>query len=188
MGGKAANSLHSPNKATAPAGKGAALSAQNRAVLSNKQQPNAPAASAALAKAGQKLPSPRKPEHGTTAMAKVGQSKAPVMTKAPESSSSSTSSSSESEEENKTPTTKAPAPKAGEEPAECGKCVCASALLWIWSEPCLQPAPFSSLAGKLRVVLVPWGACKNTAKQPAPELCGMNPACSLPFQAADSVP
>lgn len=187
MGGKAANSLHSPNKATAPAGKRAVLSAQNRTVLSNKQQPNAPAASTAPAKAGQKLPSPRKPEHATTAMAKVGQSKAPVMTKAPESSSSS-SSSSESEEENKTLTTKAPAPKAGEEPAECGKRMCAPALPWIRSEPCLQPAPFSSLAGKLRVMLVPWRACKNTAKQPAPELCGMNPACSLPFQAADSVP
>ncbi|XP_075020872.1 treacle protein isoform X2 [Calonectris borealis] len=108
---KAANSLHSPNKPTAPAGKAAALSAASRTVVSNKQQPNAPAASAAPAKAGQKLPGPGKPGHAAAAAAKVGQSKAPVTTKAPESSSSSSSSSSESEEEKKTPTVKAPAPK-----------------------------------------------------------------------------
>ncbi|NXI47567.1 TCOF protein, partial [Galbula dea] len=113
VSGKAANSLHSPNKLAAPAGRAAGLSPANRTVLSNKQQPNAPAASAAPAKAGQKVPGPGKPEHATTAMAKVGQSKAPVTTKAPESSSSSgsSSSSSESEEETETPTVKAPAPK-----------------------------------------------------------------------------
>ncbi|KFV45868.1 hypothetical protein N328_10523, partial [Gavia stellata] len=110
VSGKAANSLHSPNKPTTPAGKAAVPSAANRTVVSNKQQPNAPAASAALAKAGQKLPSPGKPGHAATATAKVGQSKAPVTTKAPESSSSS-SSSSESEEEKETPTAKAPVPK-----------------------------------------------------------------------------
>lgn len=185
MSGKAANSLHSPNKPTAPAGKAAVLSAANRTVVSNKQQPNAPAASAAPAKAGQKLPGPGKPGHAATAVAKVGQSKAPVMTKAAESSSSS--SSSESEEENETPTAKAPAPKVGKEPAGCGKCMCAPAFLRIRSELCLQRVPFSSLAGKLRAMLVPWGGCKNTAKQPALELCGMNPACLLPFQVADSV-
>ena len=187
MSGKAANSLHSPNKPTAPAGKAAVLSAVNRTVVSNKQQPNAPAVSAAPAKAGQKLLSSGKPGHATTATAKTGQSKAPVTTKAPESSSSSSSSSSESEEEKETPTAKVPAPKVGKEPAGCGKCMCAPALLRIGSELCLQRVPFSSLDGKLRAMLVPWGGCKNTAKQPAPELCGMNPACLLPFQAADSV-
>ncbi|NXR58727.1 TCOF protein, partial [Rhadina sibilatrix] len=111
VGGKAGNSLHSPPKPAAPAGRAAGLSAAGRTVLSNKQQPNAPAPT--LAKA-QKLPSPGKPGHATAAVAKVGQSKAPVMTKAVESSSSS-SSSSESEEEEETPTAKAPAPKA--EPA-----------------------------------------------------------------------
>ncbi|KFQ21654.1 hypothetical protein N332_01825, partial [Mesitornis unicolor] len=105
VSGKAANSLHSPNKPTGPAGKAAVLSAANRTVVSSKQQPNVPAASATLAKAGQKLP-----RHATTAVAKVGQSDAPVMAKAPESSSSS-SSSSESEEEKETPAVKVPAPK-----------------------------------------------------------------------------
>ncbi|NWI44244.1 TCOF protein, partial [Picathartes gymnocephalus] len=114
VGGKAANSLHSPPKPTAPAGRAVELPAADRTVLSNKQQPNAPAAAPAPAKA-QKLPGPGKPGHATAAVAKVGQSKAPVMTKAPESSSSSSSSSSESEEEEETPTAKAPAPKA--EPA-----------------------------------------------------------------------
>ncbi|NWS80741.1 TCOF protein, partial [Toxostoma redivivum] len=110
VGGKAANSLHSPPKPTAPAGRAAGLSAADRTVLSNKQQPNAPAAAPAPAKA-QKLPG-----HTTAAVAKVGQSKAPVTTKAPESSSSSSSnSSSESEEEEEMPAVKAPAPKA--EPA-----------------------------------------------------------------------
>ncbi|XP_037253353.1 treacle protein isoform X3 [Falco biarmicus] len=110
--GKAANSLRSPNKPAAPAGKTAVLPAANRTVVSNKQQPNVPAVSAAPAKAGQKLPSPGKPRQTATAVAKVGQSKAPVMTKAPESSSSSSSSSSsESEEEKEMPTAKAPAPK-----------------------------------------------------------------------------
>ncbi|NXS72500.1 TCOF protein, partial [Pandion haliaetus] len=109
VSGKTANSLHSPNKPTAPAGKAAVPSAANRTVVSNKQQPNAPAVSTAPAKAGQKLPGPGKPGHAATAAAKVGQSKAPVMTKAPESSSSS--SSSESEDEKETLTAKAPAPK-----------------------------------------------------------------------------
>ncbi|XP_072728383.1 treacle protein isoform X4 [Ciconia boyciana] len=118
--GKAANSLHSPNKPTAPAGKAAVLSAENRTVVSNKQQPNASAASAAPTKAGQKLPSPGKPGHAATASAKVGQSKAPVMTKAPESSSSSSSSSSESEEEKEMPTAKAPAPKVEPKQAAAG--------------------------------------------------------------------
>ncbi|XP_062358231.1 treacle protein isoform X1 [Cinclus cinclus] len=112
VGGKGANSLHSPSKTTAPAGRAAGLSAADRTVLSNKQQRNASAAAPAPAKA-QKLLSPGKPGHATAAVAKVGQSKAPVTTKAPESSSSS--SSSESEEEEETPTVKAPAPKA--EPA-----------------------------------------------------------------------
>lgn len=67
------------------------------------------------------------------------------------------------------------------------ECMCAPALLQIRSEPCLQRAPVSSLAGELRAMLVPWGGCENTVKQPAPELCGMNPACLLPFPAADSV-
>uniref|UniRef100_A0A663F6U3 Treacle protein domain-containing protein n=1 Tax=Aquila chrysaetos chrysaetos TaxID=223781 RepID=A0A663F6U3_AQUCH len=111
VSGKTANSLHSPNKPTAPAGKAAVPSAANRTVVSNKQHPNAPAVSAAPAKAGQKLPGPGKPGHAATVAAKVGQSKAPVMTKAPESSSSSSSSSSsESEDEKETPTAKAPAP------------------------------------------------------------------------------
>ncbi|XP_064314546.1 treacle protein isoform X2 [Phalacrocorax carbo] len=110
VSGNAANSLHSPNKPTTPAGKAAVLSAANRTVVSNKQQPNALASSAAPSKAGQKLPSPGKPGHAATAMAKVGQSKAPVMTKAPESSSSSSSSESEGEEK-ETPTVKAPVPK-----------------------------------------------------------------------------
>ncbi|NXM25291.1 TCOF protein, partial [Oxyruncus cristatus] len=111
VGGKAANSLHSPPKPTALAGRAAALPAPDRTVLSNnKQQPNALAAAPAPAKA-QKLSSPGKPRHATTAVAKVGQNKAPVVSKAPESSSSS-SSSSESEEEQETPTARAPAPKA----------------------------------------------------------------------------
>ena len=186
MSGKAANSLHSPNKPTAAAGKAAVLSAANRTVISDKQQPSAPAASAAPAKAGQKLPAPGKPGHAATAAAKVGQSKAPVTTEAPESSSSS-SSSSESEEEKETLTVKAPATKVGEEPVGCGKRMCAPALLRVGSEPCLQCVASSSLAGNLRATRVPWGGCENTAKQPAPELCGMNPACLLPFQAADSV-
>ncbi|NXR90974.1 TCOF protein, partial [Hypocryptadius cinnamomeus] len=114
VGGKAANSLHSPPKPAAPAGRAEGLSAADRTLLSNKQQPNAPAATASPAKA-QKLPGPGKPGHATAAVAKVGQSKAPVTTKAPESSSSSSSSSSESEEEEETPTVKAPAPKS--EPA-----------------------------------------------------------------------
>ncbi|NXY37990.1 TCOF protein, partial [Pomatorhinus ruficollis] len=79
-------------------------------VLSNKQQPNAPAAAPSPAKA-QKLPGPGKLGHAAAVVAKVGQSKAPVMAKAPESSSSS-SSSSESEEEEETPIVKAPAPRA----------------------------------------------------------------------------
>ncbi|XP_071426007.1 treacle protein isoform X2 [Pithys albifrons albifrons] len=108
VGAKAANSLHSPPKATAPVGRAAVLPTPNRTVLSNKQQPNAPAAAPAKA---QKLSPPGKPGHATAAVAKVGQSKAPVTTKAPESSSSS-SSSSESEEEKETPAVKPPAPKA----------------------------------------------------------------------------
>lgn len=121
VGGKAANSLHSPPKPTAPAGRAAGLPAADRTVLSNKQQLNAPAAAPAPAKA-QKLPSSGKPGHATAVVAKVGQSKAPVTTKAPESSSSS-SSSSESEEEEETPTAKAPAPKTGKEPAGWDRCV-----------------------------------------------------------------
>ncbi|KFQ54925.1 hypothetical protein N333_11577, partial [Nestor notabilis] len=113
VSGKAAtNSLHSPNKPTAPTGKAAVPSAADRTVVSNKQQPNAAAASPA--KAGQKLPGPGKPGHPTTATTKAGQSKAPVTTKAPESSSSSSSgssSSSESEEEKETPAVKGPAPR-----------------------------------------------------------------------------
>ncbi|NWS13021.1 TCOF protein, partial [Pachyramphus minor] len=110
VGGKAANSLHSPPKPTALAGKAAALPAPDRTVLSNnKQQPNALAAAPAPTKA-QKLPAPGKSRHATAAVARVGQSKAPVVSKAPESSSSS--SSSESEEEQETPTAKAPAPNA----------------------------------------------------------------------------
>lgn len=105
-------------------------SAANRTVVSNKQQPNAPAVSAAPAKAGQKLPGPGKPGHAATVTAKVGQSKAPVMTKAPESSSSSSSSSSsESEDEKETPTAKAPAPIVGKDPTGCGRCMYAPALL-----------------------------------------------------------
>lgn len=128
MTGKSANSLHSPKKPTATAGKAAAFSAVNRTVVTNKQQPNALAASAAPAKAEQKLPG--KPGLAATAVAKVGQSKAPVTTKAPESSSSSSdSSSSESEEKNEAPTAKTPAPKVGKEPMECGKCTRAPALL-----------------------------------------------------------
>ncbi|XP_031980716.1 treacle protein isoform X1 [Corvus moneduloides] len=111
VGSKAANSLHSPPKPTAPAGRAAVLPAADRTVLSNKQQPSASAAAPAPAK-DEKLPSSRKPGHATAAVAKVGQSRAPVTTKAPESSSSSSSSSSESEEEEETPTVKAPAPKA----------------------------------------------------------------------------
>lgn len=126
MSGKAANSLHSPNKPTTPPGKAAVLSAAKRTVVSNKQQPNAPTASSTPAKAGQKLPSPGKPGHAATPVAKVSQSKAPVTTKAPESSSSS---SSESEEEKETPTVKTPAPKVGKEPVGCGICMRAPALL-----------------------------------------------------------
>ncbi|XP_051487509.1 treacle protein [Apus apus] len=110
VGGKAANSLHSPHKPAAPAGRAAALAAPSRTVLSNKQQPSAPVAAATPAKAGQKLPSPGKPGQATTAVAKVGQSKAPVVTKAAGTSSSS-SSSSESEEEKETPAANVPAPK-----------------------------------------------------------------------------
>ncbi|XP_021265786.1 treacle protein isoform X1 [Numida meleagris] len=108
VSGKAANSLHSPIKSTAPGRKVVVPSAANRTVLSNKQQPNAPAM--APAKAGQKLPGPGKSGRAVAAVSQAGQSKAPVMTKAPESSSSS-SSSSESEEEKETLTVKAPAPK-----------------------------------------------------------------------------
>ncbi|XP_065547066.1 treacle protein isoform X2 [Lathamus discolor] len=108
VSGKAAtNSLHSLNIPTAPAGKTAVPSAANRTVVSNKQQPNAPAASPA--KAGQKLPGPGKPGHATTATTTVGQSKPPVSTKARESSSSS--SSSESDEEKEAPAAKGPAPR-----------------------------------------------------------------------------
>ncbi|XP_038006064.1 treacle protein isoform X3 [Motacilla alba alba] len=114
VGGKASNSLHSPPKPTAPAGRAEGLSAADRTVLSNKQQPNALAAAPAPGK-DQKLPGPGKPGHATAAVVKAGQSKAPVTTKAPESSSSSSSSSSESEEEEETPAVKAPAPRA--EPA-----------------------------------------------------------------------
>lgn len=120
VAGKAANSLHSPPKPTAPAGRAVGLSAAGKTVLSNKQQPNALAVTPFPAKA-QKLPSPGKPGHAAAAVAKVGQSKAPVTTKALESSSSSSSSSSESEEEEETP--KAPAPRAGKEPAEWCRCV-----------------------------------------------------------------
>ncbi|NWR26535.1 TCOF protein, partial [Tachuris rubrigastra] len=112
VGGKAANSLHSPPKPTVPAGRAAALPAPDRTVPSNnKQQPNALAAAPAKA---QKLPAPGKPRNATAATAKVGQSKAAVVSKAPEgsSSSSSSSSSSESEEEQETLTVKAPAPRA----------------------------------------------------------------------------
>eukprot|EP00076_Gallus_gallus_P000936 NP_001012803.2 Treacher Collins-Franceschetti syndrome 1 [Gallus gallus] len=105
--GKAANSLHSPVKPTASGSKAAVPCAANRTVLSNKQQPSASVVTPA--KAGQKLPSPGKPGRDAAAVSQAGQSKAPVMTKAPESSSSS--SSSESEEEKETPTVKAPAPK-----------------------------------------------------------------------------
>ncbi|XP_065590796.1 treacle protein isoform X4 [Cyrtonyx montezumae] len=107
VSGKAANSLHSPVRPTAPGSKVAVPSAANRTVLSNKQQPNA--SGVASAKAGQKLPGPGKPGQ---AVSQAGQSKAPVMTKAAESSSSSSSSSSsESEDEKETPTVKAPVPK-----------------------------------------------------------------------------
>ncbi|NXN22910.1 TCOF protein, partial [Nycticryphes semicollaris] len=109
VSGKAVNSLNSPHKPTTPVRKAATPSAANRTVVSNKQQPNAPAASASPAKAGQKLPGAGKTGHATTATAKVGQSKASVTTKAPEISSSS--SSSESEEEKETPAVKTPAPK-----------------------------------------------------------------------------
>ncbi|XP_046782943.1 treacle protein isoform X2 [Gallus gallus] len=105
--GKAANSLHSPVKPTASGSKAAVPCAANRTVLSNKQQPSASVVTPA--KAGQKLPSPGKPGRDAAAVSQAGQSKAPVMTKAPESSSSS--SSSESEEEKETPTVKAPVPK-----------------------------------------------------------------------------
>ncbi|XP_015149273.2 treacle protein isoform X1 [Gallus gallus] len=105
--GKAANSLHSPVKPTASGSKAAVPCAANRTVLLNKQQPSASVVTPA--KAGQKLPSPGKPGRDAAAVSQAGQSKAPVMTKAPESSSSS--SSSESEEEKETPTVKAPAPK-----------------------------------------------------------------------------
>ncbi|KAJ7422011.1 hypothetical protein WISP_40425 [Willisornis vidua] len=108
VGAKAANSLHSPPKPTAPVGRAAVLPTANRTVLSNKQQPNAPAAAPAKA---QKLSPPGKPGHAAAAVAKVGQSKAPVTTKAPESSSSS-SSSSESEEEKETPAVKPSTPRA----------------------------------------------------------------------------
>ncbi|OXB59442.1 hypothetical protein ASZ78_004801 [Callipepla squamata] len=109
VSGKAANSLHSPVKPAAPGSKVAVPSAANRTVLSNKQQPNASAV--ASAKAGQKLPGPGKPGRAVAAVSQAGQSKAPVITKAPESSSSSSSSSSESEEEKETLTVKAPVPK-----------------------------------------------------------------------------
>lgn len=116
--GKAANSLHSPHKPSAPAGKAALPSAANRTVGLNKQQPSAPAA--APAKAGQKQPGPGKPAQAATAVSKGGQSKAPVTIKAAESSSSSSSSgssSSDSEEEEEAPAAKTPAPKVGKEPA-----------------------------------------------------------------------
>ncbi|XP_015731213.1 treacle protein isoform X5 [Coturnix japonica] len=106
--GKAANSLHSPVKPAAPGSKVAVPSAANRTVLSNKQQPSASVVTPA--KAGQKLPGPGKPGGAVAAVSQAGQSKAPIITKAPESSSSS-SSSSESEEEKETPTVKTPAPK-----------------------------------------------------------------------------
>ncbi|XP_062443055.1 treacle protein isoform X2 [Rhea pennata] len=110
VSGKAANSLHSPNKTTAPADKAVVASAVHRTVVSNKQKPNVPAVSAPLAKAGQKLASPEKLGHGVAALGKVGQSKAPVATNAPESSDSS--SSSESEEEKEAPAANSTAPKA----------------------------------------------------------------------------
>ncbi|XP_067161153.1 treacle protein isoform X2 [Apteryx mantelli] len=109
VSGKAANSLHSPNKTTAPADKAVVASAVHRTVVSNKQKPSAPAVSAPLAKAGQKLASPEKLGHAVAALGKVGQSKAPVTTNAPESSDSS--SSSESEEEKETPAVNSAAPK-----------------------------------------------------------------------------
>uniref|UniRef100_A0A8C4PB41 Treacle ribosome biosis factor 1 n=1 Tax=Dromaius novaehollandiae TaxID=8790 RepID=A0A8C4PB41_DRONO len=109
VSGKAANSLHSPNKTAAPADKAVVASAVHRTVVSNKQKPNAPAASAPPAKAGQKLASPEKLGHAVAAPGKVGQSKAPVTTNAPESSDSS--SSSESEEEKETPAVNPAAPK-----------------------------------------------------------------------------
>ncbi|XP_019475864.1 treacle protein, partial [Meleagris gallopavo] len=104
--GKAANSLHSPIKPTAPGAKVAVPSAANKTVLSNKQQPSASVVTPT--KAGQKLPGPGKPGQAVAAASQAVQSKAPVMTKAPESCSSS---SSESEEEKETPTVKASAPK-----------------------------------------------------------------------------
>ncbi|XP_042682045.1 treacle protein [Centrocercus urophasianus] len=107
VSGKAANSLHSPVKPTAPGSKVAASSAANRTVLSNKQQPSASVVTPA--KAGQKLPGPGKPGRAVAAVSQAVQSKAPVTTKAPESCSSS--SSSESEEEKETPTVKTSAPK-----------------------------------------------------------------------------
>uniref|UniRef100_A0A8C3LQ17 Uncharacterized protein n=1 Tax=Chrysolophus pictus TaxID=9089 RepID=A0A8C3LQ17_CHRPC len=106
VSGKAANSLHSPIKPTAPGSKVAVPSAANRTVLSNKQHPSASVVTPT--KAGQKLPGPGKPGQAVAAVSQAGQSKAPVMTKAPESCSSS---SSESEEEKEIPTVKASAPK-----------------------------------------------------------------------------
>ncbi|XP_068816283.1 treacle protein isoform X2 [Struthio camelus] len=109
VSGKAANSLHSPSKPTAPTDKAAVASAAHRAVVSNKQKPNTPAVSAPLAKAGQKLACPEKLGHAVAALGTAGQSKAPVTTNAAESSDSS--SSSESEEEKETPAVNSVAPK-----------------------------------------------------------------------------
>lgn len=179
--GKAANSLHSPHKPSAPAGKAALPSAANRTVGLNKQQPSAPAASPA--KAGQKQPAPGKPAQAATAVSKGGQSKALVTTKVAESSSSSSSSgssssSSDSEEEKEAPAAKPPAPKVGKEPA--GR---ASARV-------LRLCCRSGVSRAVRVSLFPcwearssacsWGGCRN-AKQAALELCWMNPACLLPL-------
>ena len=101
--------------------------------------------------AGQKLPSPGKPGRDAAAVSQARQSKAPVMTKAPESSSSS--SSSESEEEKETPTVKAPAPKVGKEPAGQSECMCyALASLQIRSQPYHLHVAFSSVAAKLKAV------------------------------------
>lgn len=135
MSGKAANSLHSPVKPTAPGSKVAASSAANRTVLSNKQQPSASVVTPA--KAGQKLPGPGKPGRAVAAVSQAVQSKAPVTTKAPESCSSS---SSESEEEKETPTVKASAPKVGKEPAGQSECMCCAL-----PSPQIRSLPYHSM-------------------------------------------
>lgn len=176
VSGKAANSLHSPIKPTAPGSKVAVPSAANRTVLSNKQHPSASVVTPT--KAGQKLPGPGKPGQAVAAVSQAGQSKAPVMTKAPESCSSS---SSESEEEKEITTVKASAPKVGKEPAGQSECMCcALTSLQIRSQPYHQHVAFSSFAGKLKAV-APGETGRILQSRPALELCGMNPACLLPF-------